>query len=200
MNLSTFRKVHVQDPERDRLTVGYCGNTELLPFESESFDCFLSHAMVQIVDNVPGMLSEAFRILQKGATIAISTWGNPDESPFCTILPGILKQNGYLKERPGLRSYFYYNDESLLKDELEKAGFKKVKYWRQPLTYAPMTFEDYWNWQSTFVMLQRVLNGLSGDELKLVKEQAEEQFDKLLGSSVVHYTPFNLLMMVGLKE
>ena len=64
--------------QTDRGVIGRLANNESLPFKDETFDCYMACLSLMIVDNHTNMLSEAFRVCQKGASFGFTIWGRKE--------------------------------------------------------------------------------------------------------------------------
>ncbi len=52
----------VMNEKCERLVMALVANNECLPFKNESFDCYIAHLSLMLVDNYQNMLKEALRV------------------------------------------------------------------------------------------------------------------------------------------
>lgn len=82
------------DPLNERLVLGRLANNEALPFNDDSFDCYLSCLSLMLVDNHQNMLKEALRVTQRGCPLAFSVWGRKENIQNFQILEDVLLKHG----------------------------------------------------------------------------------------------------------
>jgi len=102
-------------------------DAENLPFPGDSVDLIVCCFGYMFVPNKEKAFREAFRVLKAGDMFIFSTWDNLESNQVSFVYRNIAKK--YLPD-PLPDSYnlpFSMNDESEIKNLLEKAGFKKIK-------------------------------------------------------------------------
>lgn len=102
------------------------GNAELLPFRDESFDAVCSLLAFSYVRKPADLLSESFRVLRPGGSLAICTLG---KNLLTSGLPAIYTMAEVMKvRRIGMGSFGerYYGERDMLA-LLEDAGFTNIQ-------------------------------------------------------------------------
>ncbi|GAM19396.1 hypothetical protein SAMD00019534_025710 [Acytostelium subglobosum LB1] len=105
-------------------------NAEELPFADGAFDRYFSNYCLHLVLNPNVMLSECYRVLEKGGIATFSVWGRPQNSNTFTIIKKVLDELGFCQpsqpsDAPAPRTPFHLNDIELLKSMAKEAGFSK---------------------------------------------------------------------------
>ena len=101
-------------------------NAEFLPFNSGSFDRYVSNGLLEMADNPDWVFNKAYRVLNSGGIAGFSLHGRMG---LCTS----LRLYKVLSMRMRLRSQvqdlnFDLNDPDKVKDLAKRAGFSKVLY------------------------------------------------------------------------
>lgn len=126
------KKVSKAEFQRSNVYMSLMDN-EKLEFPDENFDICFSNLSLQIVENPEKMISESFRVVQKGGKVGFTVWASQEKSLFFTIPTMVFERNGV--ELPKIRSNFHLNDRDLLIKMFEKAGFKNILCWPQFFAY-----------------------------------------------------------------
>jgi len=97
---------------------------ERLPFEDASFDVVTGFNAFQYAGNPNVALSEARRVVKRGGTVAIITWGTPAGMPFAAVITAL----GPLMPPPppGAPGPFALSDESALRAFADAAGLTPI--------------------------------------------------------------------------
>ncbi len=102
------------------------GTGEVLPFSDASFDAIASLLAFSYMKDPQGMLSEAYRVLKPGGTIAICTLG---KKLLTRGIPAIYHIGEIMKvNHPVVRNFGerYFNDDEMA-ELFSGAGFKDVR-------------------------------------------------------------------------
>ncbi|KAL4479121.1 hypothetical protein ABPG72_008951 [Tetrahymena utriculariae] len=159
-------------------------NAEQLPFEQESFDCLIGNLCLHITPDPVKMLSESYRVLQKGGVAGFSVWGDDKGLYYYTLIPTVLKEMGQFVQQG--RSYFHLNDRESLIKMMESSGFTNIICWNQFTPFHYITEEE----------MKKVLGTYYSEEItKKVIEKFNEQIK-------INKKPFGLdaLMIIGTKQ
>lgn len=112
-------------------------DAEALGFEDSSFDLVTNAYGLMFCPDPLRALSEAYRLLVPGASIAVVTWDQPSKSPFFTVIREAAASVLALREprfdQPGP---FRLASPDALAALLQAAGFSSIR-----IESFPMTFE-----------------------------------------------------------
>jgi len=100
--------------EKDKLLLGCWANNEALPFADNSFDCYIACLSLMLVDNYEAQLSEAFRVMEKGATCGFNVWGREENLHMFSIFINVFKNNGLTYEDLPLKPHFHLSNMEML--------------------------------------------------------------------------------------
>lgn len=56
-----------------------------LPFDNESFDCYISNLSLMIVPNHSKQIQECYRVLKPGSYACFTVWGRPENTINFTV-------------------------------------------------------------------------------------------------------------------
>ena len=143
-NMCDVQKIIDEQGDFRKLVIGCQANNELLPFPSDFFDCYISNLSIHIVCNPLNQAKEAFRVMKHGSAACFTVWGRRERSLQFTFWNKVLAEflnEDQMKTLDAERTHFYmWDDEGAhLKDCLEKAGFKGIKYWVQAQNFMIRT-------------------------------------------------------------
>ncbi|CAE7193579.1 APX5 [Symbiodinium sp. KB8] len=122
------------------------GDSTALPFESASFDRYVSNLGCCCTSDLTAKLSEARRVLKPGGLAAMSMRIAEQEGDTSFALTArTLKPFGYppQPDREGLRIGL---DLELLRERLRAAGFEDVSAWRSWVSVPLQTLDDFMQW------------------------------------------------------
>lgn len=134
------------------------GDAQNLPFDDAMFDTVLSNFGHYHLPNPEKAIREAARVLKLGGRYGFTTWVGPDASEgFRLIFETILGNIDPNVETPVAPDAFRMADETVVKQELESAGFGDVAIETFPteITCAPDDFVAFLKAatvRATFVM------------------------------------------------
>lgn len=100
-----------------------------LPFADESFDAAVGNFVILHIGEPDRALRELARVLVPGGRIALSTWDDPERSPFFGAILGAVGDAGVppAADVPPGPSFFQFSDEALFVDVLTAARFEDVR-------------------------------------------------------------------------
>lgn len=181
---SEISKHQVSDQER--FVFGCQANNEYLPFEDETFDCYLANLSLMLVDNYKNQLTEALRVTKKGAKLAFSVWGRREFSHNFSILEDIMTKHGLgPKEKPKKSNFDLGKDPEGMKQELLALGFSNIRIWYQPMNFNYADFEDYFNTIFKQPTAAAVMKELDEATVSKIKEDAKALYEEKMGSKVL---------------
>jgi len=127
---------------------------ESLHLSPSSFDAVLCRWGLMFLPNLDNALTNIFNTLKNGARIATAVWSSQSKTPFVgfpiSIItreldvsdPNISSDSTTILRIPGPCSLA---DEMILKNSLDKAGFKDIHIERQTVTFEFDSVNDYVN-------------------------------------------------------
>ncbi|KAL4479122.1 hypothetical protein ABPG72_008952 [Tetrahymena utriculariae] len=195
-----LRRLKIEEPFKDGMVIDKYNlriqkaNGEELPFEDNTFDCYIANLCLQITTDPAKMLKESHRVLQKGGVAGFSVWGEKEKSSLFTIIPQVLTENGCTY--PQIRSNFHLNDREKLIKMMEEAGFSQVICWNQfsPYHQSEERMMEYLNSPSNISVLQQ-----AGEKTEEIKKQLSKKLKSYLEEKKL---PFGLdgLIIIGVKN
>jgi ubiquinone/menaquinone biosynthesis C-methylase UbiE len=101
-------------------------DAEALPFEDNSIDLIVCYFGYMLVPDKQKAYAEAFRVLKKGGTFLMATWGTLEQNEASQVFRKIVKQ--YLGDNlPETYNFpFSMHDPVPIREMLTQAGFPKV--------------------------------------------------------------------------
>lgn len=189
---------NVEAEEDKKKVVLLKANNERLPFEDESFDCYIATFSLMLVDNHKNQLAEAYRVLQPGCYAGFSVWGREEYSNQFTFFKRSLAKKG-IEVQDATRSNFHLNDTDKLLSDMKDAGFKYVKLFRTAVNAPYYSADDY------LVSMKPKFDGIMEDKKfrqedreelwEFVKQDCEEQF----GENSTRVIDFEAVICIGKK-
>lgn len=119
--------------DKERMVFGCMADNMRLPFEDQSFDCYISNLSMMIVPDYKLQIKECYRVLKPKSYACLTVWGRPENSINFTCIGKAMeacgKSDGF--KIPG---YFHISQNwAEVKQEFINAGFhKNIKSWYQP--------------------------------------------------------------------
>lgn len=100
-----------------------------LPFADGSFDVVVGNIVIQHIGEPDRAAREFERVLVPGGRVALSTWDDPERSPFFAAILGAVGDAAVPppSEVPPGPSFFQFSDEAVFVDLLAVANFEDVQ-------------------------------------------------------------------------
>jgi SAM-dependent methyltransferase len=100
-----------------------------LPFADESFDAGVGNFVILHIGEPARAVRELARVLVPGGRVALSTWDDPERSPFFAAILGAVADAGVPppSDIPPGPSFFQFSDEAVFVDLLATASFEDVR-------------------------------------------------------------------------
>jgi ubiquinone/menaquinone biosynthesis C-methylase UbiE len=119
-------------------------DAEALRFKDGSFDALTNTYGLMFCSEPLQALSEAYRVLARGARIAIATWDEPSKSPFFTVMRDAAARFFALPEtRSDDPAPFRLASPDVLTSLLQAAGFSDIRVESFPMTFECETALEY---------------------------------------------------------
>jgi SAM-dependent methyltransferase len=111
-----------------------------LELEDDSVDGILCRWAYMLVDDPPGALAEARRVLRPGGRLSFAVWGEARRNPWASTLGRILLERGRVEApEPGAPGMFALAEPERISTIVRGAGFEEPAIEEVPLEYR---FED----------------------------------------------------------
>ncbi len=110
----------------------------------EKFDVITCQYALFFFPNSQKALKNMKNSLKKDGKLGISVHGHPERVPYFDCIFEAVTQfiPNYIP--PGTPDFDRFGTKKQLKNEIEKAGFSKIKVTDYDFPYSPGTFEQYW--------------------------------------------------------
>jgi len=182
-NLKELKEINLKYKENSfdnnsKLTVSLSelDNENLSTFSDKSIDVVISNMSLHLVTNPDKMVQECSRVLRDDGVALFSIWGRPENSPFFTLIPGVMKKLEI--PLPESRSNFHLSKIDKLKALILENGFKTFNWTYINVPFDIYNFEDfsYWfespNWRD-------LMDGLSEETKDKIKQECKHQLDSI---------------------
>ncbi len=117
-----------------------------LPFADNSFDSISCRFGFMFFPDIQLAMNEMFRVLKPGGTMATSFWNIPEKNFWVTATMGTINKNMDIPQPPpGSPGMFRCCKPGLMKDIVEKAGFKNIEEKEVVSVFNTGTADIYWN-------------------------------------------------------
>ncbi|HEY9661605.1 MAG TPA: class I SAM-dependent methyltransferase [Allocoleopsis sp.] len=117
-----------------------------LPFEDNSFDMISCRFGFMFFPDMELAAKEMFRVLKPGGRMSTAVWNVPEKNFWVTAIMGTIQQNMELPAPPpGAPGMFRCCKPGLMKEILEKAGFRNVRETEVKTKLNAGTVETYWD-------------------------------------------------------
>lgn len=174
-------------------------SNENLPYPDKSFDLYISSLSMMIVPNHHNQLSEAYRVLEDGATAGFTVWGRPENSTFFTFLPKVLKEAGVEMEQPGRSNFHLGVDKAALVSDAKKAGFKSVKAYYTQINPNLGSAEQLFKFYVGGPAMVPVYSKMSDEEKKNLEDTFNRLYEEDFGPESEEGTTWENLVLLATK-
>ncbi|MCL5055517.1 MAG: methyltransferase domain-containing protein [Firmicutes bacterium] len=166
------------------------GDMHVFSCEENQFDAALCRWGLMFVQDLNLFLEKIRKLLKRGGRFAFAVWSTPDKVPMMSIgMEEIQKQYGVIERPPGFPDPSKLADPASLMKQLEKAGFKEIKFERIQVEYEWESAEDFTLYRKEVAPPFRAL--LSGKS----EETRKEILDKLTHSAKKHINKEGKLLL-----
>ncbi|HEV7780680.1 MAG TPA: methyltransferase domain-containing protein [Chitinophagaceae bacterium] len=117
-----------------------------LPFADNSFDAISCRFGFMFFPDMQLAAAEMYRVLKPGGKMATSVWNIPEKNFWITAMMGTIHKNMELSPPPpGAPGMFRCAKPGLMKEMLEKTGFRNIAEKEVPSLLNSGTVETYWD-------------------------------------------------------
>ncbi|HEY94764.1 MAG TPA: class I SAM-dependent methyltransferase [Dehalococcoidia bacterium] len=155
----------------------YLGNAEDLDFTDNSFDVVLSSLVIFFLSDINKALSEWYRVLKPGGTVAISSFGETLYQPNMQMLMDKFAQyegSPYIANRPRLAPNSTENCRALLNNN----GFENIVVSEEQMGFFLPDADAYWQ-ELTSTPWRLRISSLESDIQKKFREVHILEVDSL---------------------
>jgi len=153
------------------------GNAEALEFEEASFDNVISASSIFLLSDAGKALSEWYRVLKPGGTVAFNTFGQDAFHPVSEIFHDRMVQ---FEEKPVPRRKLSMTEPDQCKALLDNAGLIDTKVITEDLGIYFDDKEDCWMQISNELPNRPRIASLSPTKLEAFKNEFLKDIDHLL--------------------
>lgn len=153
-------------------------DAQRIELDGDSVDHALCRFGYMLMPDPASALAATRRVLRPGGRLAFAVWGPPEANPNFAVLGMTLVQAGHMPPPdPEGPSVFALASEERLRTLLDAAGFGEVRTEEVPVRFRYADLDDYLAvTKDTAGPIAVVLQGLSDDEMKAVRDRIEEGF------------------------
>jgi hypothetical protein len=151
-----------------------------------------------IVDNHKNMLSEAFRVLQKGGTMGFTVWGREKNCEFIAVMPAALKAAGF-DVPEAKRTLFHLNDTKKLEQDVRDAGFDAVKLFYCPINPA-FTCEELFRFNLNMTSFKGIFKDMDQETLDKVRVEFDTIYNEKFGDDSLLPPTFETIVVIARKN
>ena len=155
-----------------------------LSFDDASVDGILCRWGLMLVPDMDAAAAEIRRVLRADGRAALAVWGSPDDNDWMTA-PGRSALELGLVERPdpAAPGPFRLSGDGALETVLRSAGLTVETVEEVQLVWRSQSLDEWWDAvKDTSRMLSTLLERLSPEEAKAVREGAERRLGAWVGA------------------
>jgi ubiquinone/menaquinone biosynthesis C-methylase UbiE len=105
------------------------GDAQALDFSDGSFDVVVMNFGLLHLSKPERAIAEAHRVLKNGGRFGFTVWAGPDKSPAASVMfNNIMKHADKNVNMPEAPPSYYFSDEKLTTDLMQKYGFEEVSF------------------------------------------------------------------------
>jgi ubiquinone/menaquinone biosynthesis C-methylase UbiE len=176
----------------------HVANACKLPYPDESFDRYFSTSTINSLDSPDKMLSEAYRVLEKGGKIGISIRGRRVHSLFIDIGKQATEKAGFVFDT-GMHDYFYLSENEVLKDKVIEAGFTNVRFYYANNNFMFTSKDELWEYQLKTTYNSSIASFSKEDQDK-IRKCFDEIYDENYEKDPTLLNCMEIIICVGDKE
>jgi len=198
-NREEIKRLHLQNAEVCEM------DAENLEFPDESFDCVLCSFAIFFFPKLDRALSEMYRVLKPSGCIAVTTWGQRDETWkwFNDLIESYLPSEPDVQQAPDPQPAAepVFNTQEGLEAILASAGFVDIRIVSEAKKFTYMGEEEWWStlWSHGFrEVLEEIEKKMGVDGLKRFQSDALEKIKVIKQTEGIHQL-YSVLFGLGSK-
>jgi len=163
----------IRENKKGKLIKFFESDAESLNIANEQFELYLCNLCVFLSSNPQSFFNEAYRILKPGGQAVFSVWGKKEGFRyFMAINETLAKLTG---TKVNLANFNLHDNMDLLREMLQKAGFKNFRKDYTNVLYDVFSVKDYLE-RLKFPYMDKSIQNLSKENL----EKFNEEIDTIL--------------------
>jgi len=197
-NLPQSSNIEVSTPEEGTVKKVYStvADNEALPYSDDAFDCYLANLSLMLVNDPNKMLSEAYRVTQKGGTLGFTVIGNPEKQVMWTVIFDAFKEIGVKTDEKN-KPPTHLGDKEVLKEKLEVAGLTVKKLFYTTSNFF-MNVEEAFAFSIMTHLFKNLYEALSEEKATKLKEIFTRIWHERFGDDSL--TPTSAEFLVAIAE
>ena len=165
----------------------------------EKFDIITCQYALFFFPNAQKALKNMKDSLKESGKLGISVHGHPDKVPyFDSIFDAVTRFiPNYVP--PGTPDFDRFGTKKALRDEIKKAGFRKITVKDYNFPYSPGTFEQYWSNYLRYVAkpIKEKLDSLERSQRKELKEMVRDNTKQYTKKNGMIQFPWEVLILTA---
>ncbi len=165
----------------------------------EKFDIITCQYALFFFPNAQKALKNMKDSLKESGKLGISVHGHPDKVPyFDSIFDAVTRFiPNYVP--PGTPDFDRFGTKKALRDEIKKAGFRKITVKDYNFPYSPGTFDQYWNNYLRYVAtpIRKKLDSLERSQRIELKQMVKENTEPYTKSDGIIQFPWEVLILTA---
>lgn len=175
-------------------------NTDAENFSfKENFDIITCQYALFFFPNAQKALKNMKNSLKESGKLGISVHGHPDRVPYFDSIFEAVTQFIPNYVPPGTPDFDRFGTKKSLKDEIKKAGFRKITVKDYNFPYSPGNFEQYWSNYLRYVAkpIKEKLDSLKKSQRKELKEMVKKNTKPYTKKNGVIEFPWEVLILTA---
>ena len=165
----------------------------------EKFDIITCQYALFFFPNSQKALKNMKNSLKESGKLGISVHGHPDRVPYFDSIFEAVTQFIPNYVPPGTPDFDRFGTKKALKDEIKKAGFRKITVKDYNFPYSPGTFDQYWSNYLRYVAkpIKEKLDSLERSQRKELKEMVKENTKPYTKKNGMIQFPWEVLILTA---
>ena len=165
----------------------------------EKFDIITCQYALFFFPNTQKALKNMRNSLKESGKIGISVHGHPDKVPYFDSIFDAVTQFIPNYVPPGTPDFDRFGTKKSLRDEIKKAGFRKITIKNYDFPYSPGTFEQYWRNYLRYVAkpIKEKLDSLEKSQRKELKEMVKDKTQPYTKKNGIIQFPWEVLILTA---
>jgi len=165
----------------------------------EKFDIITCQYALFFFPNSQKALKNMKNSLKESGKLGISVHGHPDRVPYFDSIFEAVTQFIPNYVPPGTPDFDRFGTKKALRDEIKKAGFRKITVESYNFPYSPGTFEQYWSNYLRYVAkpIKEKLDSLEKSQRKDLKEMVKENTKPYTKKNGIIQFPWEVLILTA---
>ncbi len=165
----------------------------------EKFDIITCQYALFFFPNAQKALKNMKNSLKESGKLGISVHGHPDRVPYFDSIFEAVTQFIPNYVPPGTPDFDRFGTKKALRDEIKKAGFRKITVKDYNFPYSPGTFDQYWGNYLRYVAkpIKEKLDSLEKSQRKELKEMVKENTKPYTKKNGIIQFPWEVLILTA---